>query len=261
MKFFKLTILLNLLLISCHPLSVFHPQKLIKEKQFNLVSQSKKYPKKNVKIIIDNIGIPHIYGNDEADLAYGLGFMHASDRLFQLDIIRHAAQGRLTELFGKELLSVDKKLRILNYGLQEQFNALSKKDKKILKSYAAGVNHAAKTNSTNAQYFILGIDFEEFTPIESLSITRFQSWDLANDLKDEIARYKLISSLKNKKLSNINNIRKLYLEPISSGGVPIVNNLDNVNNNDRNIDTINNINNNNINTKNIDNSFNFLLIK
>src|SRR5690606_8974212 len=61
-------------------------------------------PASPVEIFLDEHGVPHIYAERDEDLAYGLGFVHARDRLFQILVLKHAATGRLGELFGRGLV-------------------------------------------------------------------------------------------------------------------------------------------------------------
>ena len=61
-----------------------------------------------VTIHYDTYGIPHIYANNEADAFTALGYVHAQDRLWQMELIRRIAPGRLSELFGEKLLETDR---------------------------------------------------------------------------------------------------------------------------------------------------------
>ncbi|MCK4862467.1 MAG: penicillin acylase family protein, partial [Rhodobacteraceae bacterium] len=61
----------------------------------------------SVEIVRDTHAIPHIFGTDDADVMFGLGFSHAQDRLWQMTLMRRSAQGRLAEVFGIDALPVD----------------------------------------------------------------------------------------------------------------------------------------------------------
>src|SRR5687767_6458550 len=69
------------------------------------------------KVIFDNFGIPHIYAKSEHDAYFALGYVHAQERLFQMEILRRISSGRLAEIFGKELVRVDAFFKTL--GIQE----------------------------------------------------------------------------------------------------------------------------------------------
>ena len=61
-----------------------------------------------VTIIRDEWGVPHIYGEHEEDVYFAMGYCHAQDRLFQMDLYRRVARGRLSEILGESALSEDK---------------------------------------------------------------------------------------------------------------------------------------------------------
>src|SRR6267154_293647 len=69
--------------------------------------------KAEVEILFDDYGVPHIYAQNEEDAYYALGYAHAQDRLFQMEMLRRAAGGRLSEILGEKLLKVDKLFRTL----------------------------------------------------------------------------------------------------------------------------------------------------
>jgi penicillin amidase len=65
-----------------------------------------------VEVLVDARGVPHIFGTTESDLSFGLGLMHGRERTFQVQVMKHAARGRLTELFGADALPLDQRLRV-----------------------------------------------------------------------------------------------------------------------------------------------------
>ena len=66
-----------------------------------------------VKIIFDDNAVPHIYADNETDAMFALGYVQASERLWQMDLIRHVGAGELSELFGESMIDNDKFLRSL----------------------------------------------------------------------------------------------------------------------------------------------------
>ena len=70
--------------------------------------------KKNVEIIRDSSNIPHIFSNNDNDAFFALGYAHAQDRFWQLNILRRSAQGRLSELFGQKTFLLDEFVRRLD---------------------------------------------------------------------------------------------------------------------------------------------------
>ncbi len=69
--------------------------------------------KEPVEVLYDDYGVPHIYAQNEEDAYYALGYVHAQDRLFQMEMIRRAAGGRLSEILGPDFLKTDKLFRTL----------------------------------------------------------------------------------------------------------------------------------------------------
>src|SRR5215216_6093594 len=68
-----------------------------------------------VNTYFDNYGVPHIYGSTEEDVFRTLGYLHAKERLFQMELIRRATSGRLSEILGNKTLEVDKFFRTIGF--------------------------------------------------------------------------------------------------------------------------------------------------
>lgn len=200
--------------VGCHPLAGYFPEGLPtdapKERQTDGITAS-------VDIQFDKMGIPFIKANTETDLAFGWGYAHGRDRLFQIDLLRHAATGTLTELFGADFLDTDRRLRLLAYNLEAQYEALSQRDKDYLLAYAAGVNAAAKDGGQTAEMALLGKEFAPFKPIHTLAIARLQAWDLSHGMDEELVRARI-----DKLLSKDDPRRALFFVKAATRGVPIV---------------------------------------
>src|SRR5207244_7716736 len=95
-----------------------------------------------VTIARDADGVPLITAQSEEDAAFGLGFAHAQDRLFQMEMMRRYGAGRLAEIFGEQALATDRQMRVLGvYRLAEAaLPSLSPALRRGLDAYAAGVN-------------------------------------------------------------------------------------------------------------------------
>src|SRR6516162_2879880 len=95
-----------------------------------------------VEIIRDRWGIPHIYAQNTHDLFFAQGYVHAQDRLWQMDFNRRVPSGRLSELFGEATLTSDRFLRVI--GMRRAADAeaahLDPESSRVLAVYAAGVN-------------------------------------------------------------------------------------------------------------------------
>lgn len=188
------TLALLLAATACHPLACWHPQDLPKDKPLELAA-SGEWPKADVEVLVGEMGVPHIYGSTEPDLAYALGFMHARDRLFQVILLRAAAEGRLTEVFGEDLLSTDQELRILTYKLDEQVARMSARARDLVDAYCAGLNRGAEVAGRSAEMSLLGIDFEPFAPRDVVAVARLQAWDLSAGMSEELARARVLNRL------------------------------------------------------------------
>jgi len=98
-----------------------------------------------VKVHYDKYAIPHIYANNDEDAYMALGYVHAKERLFQMELLKRVGSGRLSEMFGPDLLEVDKLFRTVGIGDQSEINADHYKKQggqmmKMAESYLKGVN-------------------------------------------------------------------------------------------------------------------------
>jgi len=134
---------------------------------------------KTVNIYYDDYGIPHIYAQNEEDAYFALGYVYANDRLFQTELLKRLSSGRLAEILGKDLVKVDKYMRI--HGLREAADKSAKKymsgnDKKYQRSFNAylnGYNKFLNTGNLPIEYKILGIPKEELKASDTYSILNF----------------------------------------------------------------------------------------
>ena len=104
---------------------------------------------------------------------YGLGFIHAMDRLWQIDLYRRIANGRSAELFGTETLEIDKYMRLkgLNRLIQYQWSLMDEEEHALYENYAAGVNKAYENRKIlPIEYWTLWTDFESYTPQDAMSM-------------------------------------------------------------------------------------------
>lgn len=149
-----------------------------------------------VKVIRDERGVSHIYASNEHDLYFMTGYITAQERLWQMDMVRHATQGRLSELFKRDMFETDIFLRAL--GMQEKSRmVLEKEDPEILatlQAYADGVNAwiTGCGKKLPPEFRVLGYEPEPWTMVDITNIIGFIGWDLASsNLSNEISNYKL----------------------------------------------------------------------
>ena len=159
-----------------------------------------------VDIYRDEMGIPHIYASSQHDLFFAQGYVHAQDRFWQMDYIRHAGEGRASEMFGARGVESDTFLKTLGWQKTsiEEYEALSQESKDRLAAYADGVNAyiSAKSNEElSLEYAILGLllnpDYvvEPWKPIHTLGWAKALAWDLKSNFSDEIQRAVLLKTL------------------------------------------------------------------
>ncbi len=212
-------LLVPLLMTGCKLFGVTHPPSLPTGTDGNLyVSDVRDAPKAPVDLYFDDRGIPHIFAETEADAAYALGFSHARDRLFQIDVLRHAATGRLTEIFGASLNEVDRQLRIVSLRSQASLDAMSARDRSIVESYVIGINQGAEYAGKNAAEFLIsGRTFTPFTALDVVGIQRLQAWELSHDLLGELARARILN-----RLPQSDPRAAALLRPVPTNGVPVL---------------------------------------
>lgn len=147
------------------------------------------------RAIFDDLGVPHIEATDLDDAATLLGFLHARDRGFQLELLRLAGQGRLSELFGERMLEVDRRLRLLTLGVPEALAALPAPDRARLLAYCAGVNAGLQHSPPPRELRLLRRAPSPWTPADVLGVARLQAWDLSGDADEEALRDQLLAAV------------------------------------------------------------------
>lgn len=153
-----------------------------------------------VQILRDRYAVPHIVAPTLADAAFGLGYAHAQDRLWQMEMSRRYIQGRLSELFGDMTVSVDTQMRAMNlYGAAEEaVKHLTPDARRVLDAYAAGVNAAMKAHKGPWPIeFVLAGDSppEAWTPADSIAVLKGMAMQLSGNAYTEAARAALIPVL------------------------------------------------------------------
>jgi len=133
----------------------------------------------HVEITFDRMGIPQVWALNERDGYFVFGYLHAADRLFQMDLTRRVAKGRLSEFFGKAVLDFDRVQRKVGHQrmASAQLDYLDEETRTKLQAYAEGVNFCvSKMKSLPFEYQILRKQFEEWTVLDALCVVSFQTW-------------------------------------------------------------------------------------
>jgi len=142
-----------------------------------------------VTVRYDERGVPHIRAENEADLYRALGYVHAQDRLFQMEMVRRLASGELAQIFGADLLDIDILFRTL--GLRNHAKAVvAKMDTaspayQSLLSYLDGVNQYQSSRPVPFEFDLLGIAPRPFTPEDTVAVAGYLAYSFAAAFKTE----------------------------------------------------------------------------
>lgn len=137
------------------------------------------------EIYVDQIGIPHIYSKNNQDAAFALGYMHAKDRYFQMEMMTRTVQGRLSEVYATKALKLDKFWKPYEFErkskeLLESYKISAPEFYASLLAYANGVNTYLQNNSNiDPLYAVFGEEPRAWKPEYSLLVTWYMSWSLS----------------------------------------------------------------------------------
>jgi len=151
-----------------------------------------------VEVTRDAYGVPHIFAASAEDALFALGYVHAQDRLWQMEMNRRIAAGRLAEVVGPAGLETDRFLRTL--GVRRAAEAtLAKLDTETttaLARYADGVNaFLAGDPVLPLEFLITGARPAPWTPADSLAWVKMMAWDLGGNWRNELLRMRLARTL------------------------------------------------------------------
>ena len=145
-----------------------------------------------VEVLLDERGIPHIESASESAMWFSLGYLHARERFFQMELGRRAGAGRLAEIFGESALDDDRKMRTLRLAAsaRRQSALLSPEERRVLEHYAAGVNAAINRFGKwiSPESWLLGVEPEPWQVEDSLTIGLLMQLDLSWAMGEELKR-------------------------------------------------------------------------
>jgi penicillin G amidase len=152
-------------------------------------------PKAEILIERDADGIPTIKAQSREDALFGLGYVHAQDRLWQLEVHRRIGAGRLAEAFGESAVETDRFLRALGVRrvAAEQWAKVGAEAKAAVNAYAAGIN-AFVQNELSArppEFMLTGVQPEPWQPEDSMAWATMMAWDLGGNWSAELLRLRL----------------------------------------------------------------------
>lgn len=145
---------------------------------------------RQVRIVRDERDIPHIYAANEHDLMFAQGYAQASDRLFQMDLLRRFVYGRLAEILGPAVFSADENARVASIRdiVALQWAHLDAHDRQILIAFTQGVNSAMQHEPLPVEFHILLYKPEPWKPQDSLAVGMATVLDLIDSWDDVIRR-------------------------------------------------------------------------
>ncbi|MGD8780255.1 MAG: penicillin acylase family protein [Ignavibacteria bacterium] len=161
----------------------------------------------NIEIYRDEYAIPYIFATTDYETAFALGYVHAQERLFQMDIIRRAGQGRLSEVLGTRTIAFDKMFKTLGLfrNVVENYDRYNPDVIKILEYYSNGVNAFIESHESDLQieFDVLGYSPEKWKPEHSLLIVKLLAFELNISWWTDVSFAHLIQKLGAEKVKDV----------------------------------------------------------
>ena len=160
-----------------------------------------------VEIITDRYGVPHIYAQNEDDLYFAQGYVHAQQRLWQMELNRRIAAGRLSELFGEFTLEADRFARRLGLhrAAAQAVEQMPMHSQRILDAYARGVNAFIERHRRNLpiEFVLLRFQPGPWKMADSMQWSKMMGWNLGGNWETEIIRARLVAKLGSKRAARL----------------------------------------------------------
>lgn len=151
-----------------------------------------------VDILFDTHGVPHIRAGNEADLFFGLGYMHGRDRRFQMETLRALAYGELRALFGAGVLAptlIEQEVlhRMLGFRriAQRYLQDAVPEDRALLEAYSAGTNAASAREPLPFEFRLLGLQPVAWQPEDAIGVAQLLAFGLAKNWETELSRLEI----------------------------------------------------------------------
>lgn len=163
-----------------------------------------------LRIVRDTHGIAHVFAANENDAYFALGLLHAQDRLWQLEMNRRIASGRLAEVLGPGALDTDRFLRTLGVrrNAERVYANLDPATRASLQAYADGVNAgialvAGTPWKLSPEFLLMGVRPEPWTPVDSVGWSTMMAWDLSGNHANELLRLALSQRLDARQMAEL----------------------------------------------------------
>lgn len=179
--------------------------------------------KEDVEIIRDKWAVPHIYAENQHDLFFAQGFVHAQDRLWQMELNRRVVYGEVSEFAGEAAIDLDKMMCSLDFPKRALDDAKQLEESDLLEyitAYAKGVNHfIATADKLPVEFKLLKIEPREWTAQDSLAIGRLLTMKMSLGWLHEIERLNLAQEF------GLEKVQELFPEypsnnPVAFNGIP-----------------------------------------
>ncbi len=150
-----------------------------------------------VEIVRDADNIPHIFASTRLDALYGLGYVHAQDRLWQMEFQRRIGHGRLSEIFGKATVPQDRFLRTIGFGRAAgtAWDRLAPEWRSQIDAYVAGVNAFIESHRGRLppEFTVLRFEPQPWTGTDVLVWVKMMAWDLSGNHSYELMRLDMMA--------------------------------------------------------------------
>jgi penicillin amidase len=148
-----------------------------------------------VEILFDRWGVPHIYAANEHDAAFAQGYVHARDRLWQMELNRRLAKGELAEILGPPALPADRFLRRLGFrrAAEAALAVIEQEDLDLLDAYCAGVGAYVARHKLPVEFTLLRLRPRAWRPEDGLAFGQFMAFTQTWNWESELIRARLIA--------------------------------------------------------------------
>lgn len=163
-----------------------------------------------VEVLRDGQGVPHIYAENDHDLLFAQGFVHAQDRLWSMDHVRRLAKGTLAEVIGPPAARTDRYLRTLDLvrSAEKDLAGLEAETVELLEAYCDGINaFLAQTEDGKAvlpvEFTVFGYSPEPWQPVDILLRGKLMAWLTAENFMFEVSRARILANLSQEQVQEL----------------------------------------------------------
>lgn len=182
-----------------------------------------------VEVVRDTNGVPHIYAQNEADALFALGYVHAQDRLWQMEFQRRIGRATLSEVLGDQTVPTDRFLRTLGVyrAAESAYRTLKPDTKALLDAYVNGINAFLEGKSGSdlpPEFTLIGVKPERWNAADVLVWAKMMAWDLGGNYSTELLRTDLIAQVGPERAAQLTPDypagKALILPPDAGGSAP-----------------------------------------